>query len=197
MKPLSFLRLTQISLKSTNRLPWRSSVWGSVFPPQAARVQSLLRALRSHSERKTSTNTSRDLCGRLQSSCLRPVDSAMFSVASLNRRPPSPGPAASRIFSGGRRIRVPDLKELLQDYLGQPFAIYDSCFTKKIGGCRQVRPCGISLCSPAGAGPGPHAPPICHCLPPHTELPVALGGNGPGIFPQRTWMSAEGTRAVL
>lgn len=192
------MRLSQISLKSTNRHPWRSSVWGSVFPPQAARVQSLLGAVRSHSEGKASADMSRDLCGRLQPSCLRPVVSATCSVASLNRRPPSPGPAASRIFSGGRRVRVPDLKELLRDYLGQPFAIYDSCFTTKIGGCRQVRPCGISLCSPAGAVPGPRAPPpICHCLPPHTELPVALGGTGPGIFPQRTRMSAEGTRAVL
>lgn len=131
-----------------------------------------------------STNTSRALCGPLQPTCLGPVVSAMFSVASLNLRPPSPGPVASRVFSRRRRIRVPDLKKLLQDYLGQPLAIYVSCFTKKIGRCRQVRPCEIRVCAPrpepldSALPPHPQRPwappPACHCLPPHTELPVAL-----------------------
>ena len=82
-----------------------------------------------------STNTSRALCGRLQPACLRPVVSAMFSVASLNLRPPSPGPLASRVFSRRRRIRDPDLKDLLQDYRGQPLAIDVSCLFHYICTC--------------------------------------------------------------
>lgn len=178
-----------------------------MFPPQAARVQSLLRAPRSHSERRKSTNTPRALCGRLGPSCLGPVVSAMFSVASLNLCPPSPGPAASRVFSRRRRIRVPDLKELLRDYLGQPLAIYDSCLTKKVGRYRQVRPCEIRVCAPwpepLGSALLPHPqqpwapPPICHCLPPHLLVALrrapALGSclRGPGHWARVPGLCSE------
>lgn len=186
MKPLSFLRLTQISFKSTNRdFPGRP-VFRALcfhrrqhgFSPCSEHQDPTVKGEKA----QTSTNTSRALCGWLGPSYLGPVVSAMFSVASLNLCPPSPGPAASRVFSRRRRIRVPDLKELLRDYLGQPLAIYDSCLTKKVGRYRQVRPCEIRVCAPwsepLGSALLPHPqqpwapPPICHCLPPH--LPVAL-----------------------